>query len=85
MTAIESTLKMLLREVMPRSLHKLPLKESMSLQGEMAIDSIGLMSLVFRIEEELQIDLMQDTDRVAAVRTLGDLLEIIHDLNGAPR
>lgn len=79
---IEATLEKLLREVVPRRLHKLQLDESMSLQGELGIDSIGLMSLAFRIEEEFQIDLMQQPDRVANVRTMGEVRDLIRDLGG---
>ena len=82
---IEVTLEKLVREVIPRRLHKVQLAESMSLQGELGIDSIGLISLAFRIEEEFQIDLMQDPDRVANVRTMGDVLGLIRDLTGAAR
>jgi acyl carrier protein len=82
---LEATLDKLVREVMPRRLHKLALDDALALQGELGIDSIGLMSLAFRIEEEFQIDLMQHTDRVAAVRTIGDVRGLVHDLAGGDR
>jgi acyl carrier protein len=79
---IDSTLEGLVREVMPRRLHKLPLDGPRSLSGELGIDSIGLMSLALRIEEEFQIDLMQHADRFANVRTFGDVRELIDQLAG---
>lgn len=82
MSALDKTLEALLREVMPRRLHKLALEEAQTLSGDLAIDSIGLMSLAFRIEEEFQVDLMQHTDEVAAVRTVGDVRGLVRRLAG---
>jgi acyl carrier protein len=75
--SIETTIDRLVREVMPRRMHKLPLQETMSLRGELGIDSIGLMSLACRLEEEFQIDLMQHAEKVANIRTLGDIGHLI--------
>lgn len=77
-----SALEQLIREVLPRRLHKLPLQGHLTLSGDLAIDSIGLMSLAFRIEEEFQIDLMAHADQVANVRTIDDVRAIIRQLGG---
>ncbi|MCY1079441.1 acyl carrier protein [Archangium lansingense] len=79
-SSVDVALERLLREVMPRRLHKIALKDSMSLNGELGIDSIGLMSLAFRIEEEFQIDLMEHADKVATIRTMGDVRNLILEL-----
>ena len=80
--SFDITLDRLLREVMPRRLHKLPLKESTLLQAELGLDSIGLLSLAFRIEEEFQVDLLQQTDRIANIRTMGDVRDLVLALAG---
>jgi acyl carrier protein len=74
------TIAHLIREVLPRRLHQIPLEESMSLRGDLGIDSIGLMSLAFRLEEEFHIDLMLSAEEVAKVQTIGDVQRLVHQL-----
>jgi acyl carrier protein len=77
---LEPTLVGLVREVLPRRLQRTPLEEGLSLRGDLGLDSIGLMSLAFRIEEEYLIDLMAHADQVAAIQTLGDVQRFITQL-----
>lgn len=77
---MSAAIERLLREVMPRSLQKVALQEAMSLHGELGIDSLGLMSLAFRLEEEFRLDLTQHAERVANLQTLGDLHRLVREL-----
>jgi acyl carrier protein len=70
----------LIREVLPRRLRNAVLTQGQSLHADLGIDSLGLMSLAFRIEEEFAIDLMEHAQRVTAVDTVGDLLQLVAEL-----
>jgi acyl carrier protein len=74
---LDQRLEGLLREVMPRKLHKLELHAPMSLRGELGIDSIGLMSLALRLEEEFQLDVIAHADEIGNVNTIGDVRDLI--------
>jgi acyl carrier protein len=54
----------------------------MCLQGDLGIDSIGLISLAFRLEEEFHIDLMESAEEVAKVQTIGDVQRLVYQLAG---
>jgi acyl carrier protein len=75
-----NTVDRLIREVLPRRLRNADLGEDQSLHGDLGIESLGLMSLAFRIEEEFAIDLMEHADRIAAVDTVRDLLRLVDEL-----
>jgi acyl carrier protein len=77
MNSIDKTLMQLIREVLPRTLQKIPLNESQSLRGDLGIDSIGFMSLAFRLEEEFGIDLMACAEEFTQVQSIEDLQNLI--------
>jgi acyl carrier protein len=64
----------LLREVLPWQSAKKPIGPEMFLQSDLGIDSLGKMALLFRIEEEFGIDLMDSTERLAQIRTVEELV-----------
>lgn len=70
----------LIREVLPRRFRNAALTEDQSLHVDLGIESLGLMSLAFRIEEEFAIDVMEHAQRIAAVDTVGDLLQLVAEL-----
>jgi acyl carrier protein len=84
-TSAEAALNALLREVMPRNLLKLTLEDKMTLHGELGIDSMGLMCLAFRLEEEFRVDLTLHAEKVANLQTLGDVRELLKQLEGQER
>lgn len=72
----------LIREVLPRRLRHAVLADDQSLHGNLGIDSLGLMSLAFRLEEEFGINVMEHADRIAAVDTVGGLMQLVAELGG---
>lgn len=79
---IEQKILALLGEFIP---HKKKLREitkETELKQELGVNSIGLLSLVFRVEEEFDVDLSQlDFGlELARLRTVGDLLRISKEL-----
>jgi acyl carrier protein len=77
---LDPTIARLICEVLPRRLQRTPLHESMSLRGDLGIDSLGLMSLAFRLEEEFEIDLMACAEEVANVQTIEDVQRLVQQV-----
>jgi acyl carrier protein len=75
-----ATVDGLIREVLPRRMRDAVLSDDQSLHVDLGIESLSLMSLAFRIEEEFAIDLMEHAERIAAVNTVGDLRQLVAEL-----
>jgi acyl carrier protein len=76
----------LVEEVVPWQAGRRGIADSSSLAGELGIDSLGLVTLAFRIGEEFEIEIDEDDVDLAAIETVGDvkatvrrLLERDHD------
>jgi acyl carrier protein len=56
---------------------KTPLARETQLQRELGLDSLRILALVFRFEEEFGVDLskMNVEINIAKLRTIGDLIE----------
>lgn len=76
-SSLDATIAQLIREVLPRRMLQVQMSDELSLREDLGIDSIGLMSLAFRLEEEFSIDLMEHTEEVTSVRTVGDVQRLI--------
>jgi len=70
----ETTVLELLREVLPADSAKMELLPDMSLQKDLAIDSLGLLAFAVRLGEEFEFDLNQFADRIGDIRTVDDVL-----------
>jgi len=70
----ETTVLELLREVLPADSAKMELLPDMSLQKDLAIDSLGLLAFAVRLGEEFEFDLNQFADRIGDIRTVNDVL-----------
>ena len=70
----ETTVLELLREVLPADSAKMELLPDMSLQKDLAIDSLGLLAFAVRLGEEFEFDLNQFADRIGDTRTVNDLI-----------
>lgn len=62
-------------EIAPASLTR-----STTLAGDLALDSISLISLMTLAEEHFGISLAEHTESVANLRTIGDALDLIDAL-----
>jgi acyl carrier protein len=67
----------LIREVMPRRFRELPLNDNANMHNELGIDSLGLMSLAFRVEEEFGIDVIVHAEEISTVFTVGELRRFV--------
>ena len=64
----------LLREVLPARSEKIEILPEMSLQKDLAIDSLALLAFAVRLGEEFDIDLNEFADRIGDTRTVNDLI-----------
>lgn len=81
-TAIEEKILALLSEFIPQKKKLREIAEDTELQRELGVNSIALLSLVFRVEEEFDVDLSQIDfgAELANLKTAGDLLRISKEL-----
>jgi acyl carrier protein len=81
-TQIEEKILALLSEFIPHKKKLCEMTKKTELQRELGVNSIALLSLVFRVEEEFKVDLSQIDfgAELAKLRTVGDLLEISKEL-----
>jgi acyl carrier protein len=72
----------LIADAVPGKFKKTKIVRETHLQKELGLDSIGMLSLVFRFEELFSIDIAQlgiDIN-VAKLKTVNDLLAAAHDI-----
>lgn len=74
---IDKLIISLIGEVLPFNKKNAKIDSDQSLTLDLGITSIGLMSLAFRIEEELDIDLMPHSDEYSRLQTIEELQSLI--------
>jgi acyl carrier protein len=62
---------------------KLPLSPALSLQGDLAIESLSLVSLTVRLGDELGVDVSTLELEIDKLRTIGDLVSVAKQLSHA--
>ena len=58
-----------------------PLDGKLTLRGDLAIDSLALVSLTIRLGEDLGVDVVESGLDFSQLETMGDLLAIADKLN----
>jgi acyl carrier protein len=58
-----------------------PLDGKLTLRGDLAIDSLALVSLTIRLGEELEVDVVESGLDFSQLETVGDLLAVAEKLN----
>jgi len=71
---IETAVIKLLREALPARSAKMEILPEMSLQRDLAMDSLALVAFAVRLGEEFGIDLNQFADRIGDTRTVNDVI-----------
>jgi acyl carrier protein len=69
-------------DAMPmRRKKRLQINAETRLHAELGLDSLGLLALLFRLQETFAVELDDDLDMdVGALRTVGDLLRVVRTL-----
>lgn len=75
-TVDESTVCAIIASVLPRA-GAGAVEPSMSLQGDLGLDSVGLMSLVFVLEEQTGVDTMSCLERFIEAEYVRDVVDIV--------
>ncbi len=57
-----------------------PLRASLSLRNDLAIESLSLVSLALRLGTELGVDIVEEGVELGKLSTLGDLLDVARTL-----
>jgi acyl carrier protein len=68
--------------VMPASR---PLPEGLSLRQDLALDSLGLVSVLIRLGDDFGIDVDDQEFDLAGLETVGDLVDLVEQLALAPQ
>ena len=77
---VESRVLQLLREALPWQHGKKEITREMTLHGNLGLDSLARMALLFRLEEEFDLDLTASAEKFVNVRTVADLLAVMTEL-----
>ena len=80
----EEKILSLIAQAVPAKFRKAKITRDMSLRKDLGIDSLGLMALVFRIEESFGIDLSELGANVSInqLRTVGDAIDVSREVVG---
>lgn len=82
---VEAMVIKFLREVMPWRFANKEISQAMFLQNDLGIDSIGLVTLAFRFEEEFGVGLEEFPVEVSNIRQVGDVMALARDLTLAAK
>ena len=77
---VESRVLQLLREALPWQLGKKEITREMTLHGNLGLNSLARMALLFRLEEEFDLDLTAEAEKFVNVRTVADLLSVMTEM-----
>lgn len=69
----------IIASVLPRSSVAGGVSPAMSLQADLGIDSVGLMSLIFVLEEQTGVDTLSRLDRFIEAEYVSDIVAVVCD------
>jgi acyl carrier protein len=72
----------LIGSVLPKSAALGGVTPAMNLQGHLGIDSVGLMSIVFILEEQTGIDTFSHIQEFISAEQVSDIIEIVRRAEG---
>lgn len=64
----------------PYNQKNLPLKNDTHITEDLEIDSVAVLDLIMEVEDAYNISIPMNS--IAKIRTIGDLVQAIHDLGG---
>ncbi|HLG88038.1 MAG TPA: acyl carrier protein [Alphaproteobacteria bacterium] len=77
-----------MREILPAEFRKAAITPEMRLQRDLGLDSLGIASLLFRLEEEFGLDLFSDPElsaKMGDLRSVADLAALAFSLRRQSR
>jgi acyl carrier protein len=73
----DETICQLIGSTLPKSARKRPVMPSMDLRGDLGVDSIGLMSIVFLLEQEAGVDVFSHVQEFISAERVSDIIDIV--------
>lgn len=67
----------IVQRALPRKAGPKRLDPALNLRKDLMLDSMGLMNIAFRVEEEFGIDVAAHEEALNAIETLGDVIEFV--------
>jgi acyl carrier protein len=67
----------IIRRSLPKRAAAMALTPELKLRADLNIDSMGLMSIAFRVEEEFGIDVASHAEAMGRIQTIGDVVQFI--------
>jgi|KBSSwiStaDraftv2_1062776.scaffolds.fasta_scaffold178079_2 acyl carrier protein len=67
----------LITSTLPKSARKRPVTPSMDLRTDLGVDSIGLMSIVFLLEQEAGVDVFSHVQEFISAERVSDIIGIV--------
>lgn len=69
----------LIAKTLPKKSTKNGVLPAMDLRNDLGVDSIGLMTIVFTLEEDLGVDLFSCSDRFVSATTVDHVIDIVRE------
>lgn len=69
----------LIASVLPKAAAKGGVSPSMSLRSDLGVDSVGLMSIVFVLEEQAGIDAFGHVEQFVKAEYVSDIIDIVRE------
>ena len=82
--SLESCVERLVLEYAQSVTPERPLRASLSLRNDLAIESLSLVSLTLRLGGELGVDIVEQGVELGRLSTVGDLLDVARTLMQQP-
>jgi acyl carrier protein len=82
---LDAQVERLVLEYAQKAPPKLPLNPLLSLQSDLAIESLSLVSLAVRLGDELGVDVSALNLEIGNLRTVGDLVVVARQLSQSNR
>lgn len=79
--AVEARVERLVLEYAQSAPSARPLAPGLSLQNDLAIESLSLVSLTVRLGDELGVDVVELGVELGGVKTVGDLIDVARTLS----
>lgn len=83
-TELEARVLRAVAQCVPRAFATREIGPAQRLKDDLGLDSLGLMSLAFRLEDELAVDLGPHSDALRALVSVDDLVRFVAALPSCP-
>jgi acyl carrier protein len=76
-TVTDEAICQLIGSTLPRSARKSGVTPAMNLRGDLGVDSVGLMSIVFVLEQKVGVDVFSHVQEFISAEHVSDIIDIV--------